>query len=85
MDLWIRSQDKTKLIKTDGIGLTPIGLSIYSIGTTGVLATYSTKERALKILDEIQRHLAYLEQMISAGRAMELDFESDFVYEMPGE
>lgn len=54
MNLWIRSQDKTKLLKIDGISLTPSGLSIYPIGATGVLGTYSTKERAIKILNEIQ-------------------------------
>ncbi len=32
MNLWIRSQDKTKLLKIDGISLTPSGLSIYPIG-----------------------------------------------------
>lgn len=57
MDLWIRSQDKTKLIKSNGVALTPSGLSIYPIGATGVLGTYKTEERALEILNEIQHHM----------------------------
>lgn len=57
MELWIRSQDRKSLIKSNGVGLTPSELSIYPIGLNGVLGTYETKERALEVLDEIQKLL----------------------------
>ena len=57
MELWIRSQDRKSLIKSNGVGLTPSEISIYPIGLNGVLGTYETKERALEVLDEIQKLL----------------------------
>jgi activator of HSP90 ATPase len=55
MDLWIRSQDKKKLIKVNEIKIESVidGNSfIYSDATD--LGTYKSKERALEVLDEIQ-------------------------------
>ena len=56
MSLWIRSQDKELLMNCNAVG---IGLeddkSIYSNGY--VLGTYSTKEKALKVLDMIEKAL----------------------------
>lgn len=53
MSLWIRIQNKEMLMNCNAVG---IGLeddkSIYSNGY--VLGTYSTKEKALKVLDMIQ-------------------------------
>lgn len=54
MNLWIRSQDKNKLIKIDGIALTPSEISIYAINDKGILGTYSSKKRALEVLSDIQ-------------------------------
>ena len=51
--MWIRTQDREMLMDCKAIG---IGLeddkSIYSNGY--VLGTYSSKERALEVLDDIQ-------------------------------
>lgn len=51
--MWIRTQDREMLMNCNAVG---IGLeddkSIYSNGY--VLGTYSSKERALKVLDNIQ-------------------------------
>ena len=51
--MWIRTQDREMLMDCNAVG---IGLeddkSIYSNGY--VLGTYSSKEQALKVLDEIQ-------------------------------
>ena len=61
MELWIRNQDKELLIKVDRIGIEEFdnGYGIVSyerIGTTNEfgLGLYTTKERALEVLDEIQ-------------------------------
>lgn len=64
MDLWIRSQDKTKLLKINGLYINIIndfnsgGFGIYiqsELSKTNFerLGIYSTKERVLEILDEI--------------------------------
>ena len=51
--MWIRTQDREMLMNCNAVG---IGLeddkSIYSNGY--VLGTYSSKERALEVLDDIQ-------------------------------
>ena len=59
MELWIRSQDKTQLAQITGLllndnkirGFTNYHQNYYELGT------YKTKERALELLDEIQRIL----------------------------
>ena len=67
MELWIRSQDKESLTKVSNISLKEIRkpytneLDCYGIGTyydnLQVLGKYTTKERALEVLDEIQDKL----------------------------
>ena len=61
--MWIRSQDKEMIINcyTLEIDLGD-GKSICSNGY--VLGTYSTKEKALKVLDMIETHLEELEYKI---------------------
>lgn len=92
MDLWIRSQDKRRLVKANGVDITPSGLSIYSIGVNGILGTYETEERTLEVLDEIQSKLT-LDCKIN-GNYQEMDLqikarlvESQYgkIYEMPKE
>ena len=66
MDLWIRSQDKTDLVKVNALWIMDnqiwmevpfyenhkkVGLSV--TGNNHKLAQYKTKERALEVLDEI--------------------------------
>ena len=63
MELWVRSQDKTRLSKITDIYVVGYGDSwaIDGYCVNGVddfdLGIYSTKERALEVLDEIQEHL----------------------------
>lgn len=60
MDLWIRSQDKKilMLINTVALAEDEVG-SIIGYGIDGrvktLLGTYETEERALEVLDEIQK------------------------------
>lgn len=66
MELWIRSQDKTKLAKVNSLWIMDnqiwmevpfyenhkkLGLTVS--GCNHKLATYTTKERAIEVLDEI--------------------------------
>lgn len=57
MDIWIRSQDKQELIKIDYIEAN-MGRIFIQYGTfRRCVGTYATQERALKILDEIQKKM----------------------------
>lgn len=76
MDLWIRSQDKELLLKVDFIRIRKvIGMdSVYynlECKQVNSLAQFSTKERALEVLDEIQSRMFGKSQIL--------------VYQMPQE
>lgn len=89
MELWIRSQDRKSLIKSNGVGLTPSELSIYPIGLNGVLGTYETKERALEVLDEIQEYitptLSLLDDTLNGKQICQVGNILSMVYKMPKE
>ena len=90
MDLWVRSQDKTRIIKCEDITIIPV---VYNYGTKKeidsykivelnyqdrdceYLGVYKTKERALEVFDAIQDLL----QNAYVGNSNRL------VYEMPKE
>ena len=82
MELWIRSQDKECLLKTDIVEMEYFGEECFvSINTrfdgkNASLGEYSTRERALEVLDEIQHKLITL--CDSMNRHL-------YVYEMPKE
>ena len=52
MDLWVRSQDRKRLLKVDLLSIK----DFFNIVSDDfyVLGTYETEERALEVLDEIQ-------------------------------
>lgn len=57
--MWIRSQEKTRLIKPDYIRVdeTNILATTYSDGFYVTIGSYSSQEKALKVLDMIQTKL----------------------------
>lgn len=57
MELWIRSQDKYTLMKIEEIQICENPDRTWFMNAGIVLGKYSTKERALEILDEIQSKL----------------------------
>lgn len=69
MDLWIRSQDRTELVKCSRIkieenfetkdGITTTDYTIYNFDGVHInhLGRYKPKERALQVLDDIQNRL----------------------------
>lgn len=86
MNLWVRSQDKEKLLKINGIQYqncklvenetveANILIGFYSSYENEILGEYNTKERAIEILDEIQKLL----------KTAELNDEINvIVYQMP--
>ena len=82
MELWIRSQDKDSLIKAEKIKLIydylcSKDIQLIHIETDkGRIGSYSTQERALEVLDEIQEILNTFEPKNMARM---------IVYEMPKE
>ena len=107
MELWIKNQDNDLLIKVDRIGIEKFddgyGIVTYErIGTKKEfgLGLYTTKERALEVLDEIQNILKPQMVLSKVGKLIaetcdgtvyrepdEYDIKeiSTYVYEMPKE
>lgn len=101
MNLWIRSQDKERLIKVSNVQYTYRKGDLYSdvrskhyIGTyydnLEILGEYTTKERALEVLDEIQEKINniykdYLMACMKEKGTYEVIAWGDFTYEMPEE
>lgn len=89
MELWIRSQDKIRLIKVSNVQYTYRKGDLYSdvrgkhyIGTyydnLEILGEYASKERALEVLDKIQNKINAIANMD------DINF-INVVYEMPKE
>ena len=90
MDLWVRSQDKTNLIKVYDVYITErskIRANFqkgYGCAYTE-LGEYATEERALKVLDEIESILCYKRLEQYSGYSI-INVENNVaVYEMPKE
>ena len=60
--MWVRSQDKKVLMKCEDIEIS--GTNIVNITRYGVaeLGKYSTEEKALKVLDMLEKHIDGLEK-----------------------
>ena len=52
--MWIRSQDKLKLIDANYIRVNGIDIEAINIGTYAIIGTYSSQEKALEVLDIIE-------------------------------
>ena len=84
MELWIRSQDKEKLLKVNDIAIEMNMIYGYYDKNTEyeLLGQYKSKERALEVLDEIQRKIeSYKTEFNDSG--ITLKEVSTVVYEMP--
>ena len=90
MELWIRSQDKTTLIRSYEIYISEYGKGSYVIRakkTSHILGAYKIMERALEVLDEIHQRLINIQCLELTGA----DYISnqmkrnglDCVYQMP--
>lgn len=94
MELWIRSQDKSSIVKVDNLYVSVGNYICYYVekgkevpGTyyrpSGELGRYETKERALEVLDEIQRLITDLQYLNYAIKNDEFCSYRPNVYEMP--
>ena len=94
MELWIRSQEKIGLTKVDLFKIVEINEKMFEIkgllnGTILSLGTYKTKERALEVLDEIQKLLIGYINAEATGNQMNGILGTTYIktcfYEMPKE
>lgn len=99
MELWIRSQDKTTLIRSYEIYISEQQNTylIRAKRTSHILGSYSTIERAIEVLDEIQNILkpqliikdsgkiigSFEDTIVREGATYELKELSTYVYQMP--
>ena len=86
--MWIRSQSKTRLIKTDYIIVneTDILATPNSDSFLITIGEYSSQEKALKVLDMIQNQINMNEEFASQGENHNNNGSLrliKFVYQMP--
>lgn len=99
MDLWIRSQDGNKLFNVHelyirertqpkAINSEPKPSKFEILGNDEIIATYSSQERALEVLDDIQHYLldgAFAKMENGLGEVKNIIPNPIFVYGMPKE
>lgn len=90
--MWVRSQDKNSLINCNEFYIVTLFSGGYSINckTTTIvkeLGTYSTKEKAVKVLDDIQKAIRLLKgkelTALLAPRTLVHINTDNYVIEMP--
>ena len=84
--MWIRSQSKLTLQNVKRFVIEQFKIGIYIVGDGCTLGVYSTKEKALKVLDEIQHSIMTEHQYHTdeANRTMRF-FTKEYkeIYQMP--
>lgn len=96
MKLWIRSQDKSSIVKVDNLYVSVGNYICYYVEKgkevpdtyyrpSGELGRYKTKERALEILDEIQEAQLGNYHYRCPSNVKVSNNENTIVYEMPKE
>lgn len=87
MDLWIRSQDRTTLIRSYEIYIAEYGKYSYVIRakrTSHILGVYDSFEKALKVINEIHQLLIDLQTLeITKDIRFAKKRNLNCVYEMP--
>ena len=94
MELWIRSQDRESIFKVKSVFYTINEENEHLIRTIVIdnvdngivrIGQYKTKERALEVLDEIQRHITKHNETVVIRICNEDFIKQNPVYEMPKE
>ena len=91
MELWIRTQDRMRLIKPNKLGIKYVGKNfdddwiIYESQNSMRYGIYHSKERALEVLDEIHQRLIDLQTLEITKDNRFTIRNLDCVYEMPKE
>lgn len=90
MELWVRSQDKKRLCQVYNLNILEKYNSNNKVewiieGNIDKIGKYATKERAIEVLDEIQRKINLINLGHDFGSPM-IDLDNPtYVYEMPEE
>lgn len=61
--MWIRSQNRMQLQDVNRFVIEQFETGIYIVGNGCTLGIYSTKEKALSVLDEIQRFIYHIDNL----------------------
>lgn len=87
MELWIRSQDGILLEKAEAIRITDYnGVFGIAINNDYMFGVYTTEERAVEVLDEIQnfmRDYACVKKTNRLGEEIDLIPKPILIYNMP--
>ena len=91
--MWIRSQDKTKLLLANRILVAPSDEYVseilnlettYDVISKGYIAgTYTTKEKAMKVLDMIEKAIAHTDMLKVDEKGKLEQVHMSFVFQMP--
>ena len=87
--MWIRSQDKKRLIDAEMIEICDNRIFVSELPsemiTSGIcVGKYGSEERAIEVLDEIQENINVLEyDKVYKSRHEEMYAQGRYVYEMP--
>ena len=87
--MWIRTQDKETLLNVNCIDVYNLNKNEWIIEACGNdLGTYNSKERALEVLDEIQKKINdikkdFLMACMREKGVYDVIAWNDFVYQMP--
>lgn len=84
--MWIRSQNRMQLQDVNRFVIEQFEIGIYIVGNGCTLGIYSTKEKALKVLDEIQtsirtEHRFCTEDVNCIGKYFTKEWKE--IYQMP--
>ena len=79
--IWIRTQDKKRLVKCEDIEACNTWIYVSTNGVNCGIGVYSTREKALKVLDMIQKHIEVLEIKETDNNVNYHKFKQ--VFEMP--
>ena len=84
--MWVRSQNRMQLQNVNRLVIEQFEIGIYIVGNGCTLGIYSTKEKALKVLDEIQHsimteHQFYTEDVNCIGKYFTKEYKE--IYQMP--
>lgn len=90
MELWIRTQDKETILKTDRLDydFSDGHHRIMANTFETLIAEYKTKKRALEVLDEIQnsmKNFAFAKKINGLGEELDLIPNPILIYNMPKE
>lgn len=91
MELWIRTQDKLKLVKVNYVYAMKNKINSFSIygetvDSAPIIGRYETKERAIEVLDEIQDKMlngAFAKKINGLGEELDLIPNPILIYNMP--